>query len=171
MKTYVTLIAAIALCPLAGSADPLPKPVENMERLVGNWKGGGTVAMGKDKAKLDTTLECKPTSSKFGVLCTTHMTGIPGMAAYDETDLFGYEPNSDTYHWFAVTNAGETHDHVAKAPSGDRLEFTYNGTQEGKPFRETIVLELAKDGKSLTGHVDELVGGQLVGSMDMKLRK
>ena len=28
------------------------------------------------------------------------------MAAYDETDLMGYEPNTNTYHWYSVTSAG-----------------------------------------------------------------
>jgi hypothetical protein len=93
------------------------------------------------------------------------------MAAYEETDLFGYEPNSDAYHWYSVTNAGETHDHVAKPPSGDRIDFAYTGTQEGKPFKETIALDFAKDGKSVTAHVEELVAGQLTGGMDIKLRK
>jgi hypothetical protein len=169
MKTY--LIAALVLTPFAVAADPLPKQVENMECLIGSWKGSGTIAMGKDKAKIDAALDCKRTSAKFGVLCSFHVTGVPGMAAYEETDLFGYEPNTDTYHWYSVTNAGETHDHVAKPPTGERIDFVYTGTQEGKPLKEAIVLDFAKDGKSVTARNETTVGGAPAASLDIKLRK
>ena len=53
MKNIIILSAFIA--PLVAAADPLPKPVAGMECLVGSWKGSGTVAMGKDKAKIDAT--------------------------------------------------------------------------------------------------------------------
>jgi hypothetical protein len=169
MKTQM-MMAAFALAPLAVSADPLPKQIERLESLVGSWKGPGSMVMGKDKAKLAITAECKRTSAKFGVLCAFHATGMPGMT-YEETDLFGYEPNSDTYHWYAVTNAGETHDHVAKPPSGDRFEFQYTGTQEGKPMIEAISFEFSKDGKTLTMKSETTVGGASIATMDAKVRK
>ena len=65
------------------------------------------------------------------MLCSLEMTGAPGMGTYAETDLFGYEPNSDTFHWYSVTNAGETHDHVAKAGDGSKIQWVYTGSQEG----------------------------------------
>src|SRR5882724_8368324 len=123
-----------------------------MECLVGTWKGGGTIAMGKDKAKIDATW-------------------TPGVAAYEETDLMGYEPNTNTYHWYSVTNAGETHDHVAKVPEGNDLQFVFSGTQEGKPLREVIDLSFAGDSKSVTGRAETFVGGASVSVMDVNLRK
>jgi hypothetical protein len=68
-------------------------------------------------------------------ISSDHLTGIPGLAAYDETDLMGYEPNSNTYHWYSITNAGETHDHVATPPNGSAIRFVFNGTQENKNAR------------------------------------
>src|SRR4051812_48783620 len=97
------LISLLTLIPALAAADPLPKQVTDMECLIGTWKGSGTMTMGKDKAKVDVTWTCKRTSAQFGVLCSARFTGIPGLAAYEETDLFGYEPGSNTYHWFAVT--------------------------------------------------------------------
>jgi len=170
MKTHRMLIAALVLLPFAVLADPVPKQVEKMECLVGAWKGGGSLVMGKDKAKLDVTVECKRTSARFGVLCTFHATGMPGMTL-EETDLFGYEPNSDTYHWYAVTNAGETHDHVARPPSGERLDFQYTGVQEGKPMTETIAFDFSKDGKTLAVKSDTSVGGAVIATLDVKVRK
>jgi hypothetical protein len=142
MKTALAAVLALAA---SAAADPLPKQVQNMERLVGTWKGTGSLAMGKDKAKLGFTFACKRTSAKFGVLCSLEITGVPSMAGYAETDLFGYEPNSDTYHWYSVTSAGETHDHVAKASDGSKIQYVYTGTQEGKPLKEVIDMELGKD--------------------------
>ncbi len=165
------LLVSLACLPLAAAADPPPKQVTDMECLVGTWRGSGTMVMGKDKAKLEVTWTCKRTSAQFGVLCSARFTGFPGLGVYEETDLFGYEPSSNTYHWYAVTNGAETHDHVAKVPDGDKIEFVYNGTQEGKPFKEAITLEFAKDGKSLAAHVDMILAGQPIGAMDLKARK
>lgn len=170
MKTHLMMLAALSLAPLAVSADPAPKPVEKLNVLVGTWKGGGSMVMGKDTAKLEVVIDCKPTSAKFGVLCTLHATGMPGMT-YEETDLFGYEPNSDTYHWYSVTNAAETHDHVAKPPSGDHLAFQYTGTQAGKPLIEAIGFDFSKDGKSLAFKSETTVAGTAVAIMDVKVRK
>jgi hypothetical protein len=170
MNKLVTLLA-LTLVPVAATADSLPKQVTDMECLVGTWKGSGSMTMGKDKAKIDLAMTCKRTSAQFGVACTTRFTGIPGLAAYEETDLFGYEPNSNTYHWFAVTNAGETHDHVAKLPDGEKISFVYNGTQDGKAFKEAIDMDFGKDGKSMAVHVDSVLAGQVIATMDLKAKK
>jgi hypothetical protein len=169
--TICSKLLAIALAATPAAADKLPPQVAGMDCLIGSWKGGGTIAMGKDKAKIDATWTCKRTPGDFGVVCNFHVTGIPGVAAYEETDLMGYEPNTNTYHWFSVTNAGETHDHVAKATDGNKLEFTFTGTQDGKPLKEVIALELAKDTKSLSGRAETFVGGTSASVLELKLRK
>jgi hypothetical protein len=169
MKNIILLCALLA--PLVAAADPLPKPVEGMECLVGTWKGSGTVSMGKDKVKVDATWTCNRVSAKWGVMCTFHVTGIPGVTAYEETDLMGYEPNTNTYHWYAVTNAGETHDHVAQASDSNKQQFIYTGTQEGKPLKEVIELEMSKDSKQATGRAETFVGGASASVLEIKLRK
>ena len=165
----ITLALALAV-PTLAAADTLPKPVQDMECLVGTWKGGGTLAMGKDKAKVTSALDCKRTSAKYGVLCTLAMGGMP--QPYAETDLFGYEPNTDTYHWFSVTNAGETHDHAAKLAAGSsKIQWVYTGTQDGKPFKEVVDMEFAKDGKALTVRSESFVAGASVAVLDGKVAK
>src|SRR5262249_49404389 len=109
--------------------------------------------------------------SKFGLSCSFQVTGIPGVPLYDETDLMGYEPNTNTYHWYSVTNAGETHDHVAKASDGNKLEFVFNGTQEGKPFKEVIQLAFSSDQKTVTGKSETFVAGASTSVMELALRK
>jgi hypothetical protein len=171
-KSFVCALSPFALLvPLCAAAEPLPKPVAELERLVGVWKGGGTLAMGKDTAKLDASWSCKRTSARFGLLCTFQVTGIPGVASYDETDLIGYEPSSSTYHWYSVTNAGETHDHVAPLPKSDAFEFVFNGNQANQPLKEVIALGFAEGGKVLTGRAETFVAGTSASVMELRLRR
>ncbi|SRR5258706_10123420 len=163
--------ALFALVPSLATADT-PKQVDNLGCLLGTWKATGTMTIGKDASKIDLTWTCKLASAKFGVTCIGSAHGIPGAGTYEETDLFGYEPNSDTYHWFAVTNAGETHDHVAKhAGDSGKIQFVYTGTQEGKPMKEVIDMDFAKDDKSFTLRSETFVGGQSVAVLDAKAHK
>jgi len=126
----------------AGSGNPAPpKEVQTMSCLVGSWKGTGSMTMGKDKVDgLKLSWNCKRTSAEWGVACNAVFTGVPGIDKYEETDLFGYEPGTGKYHWYAVTNAGETHDHVAAAANSATIEFVHTGIQEGKPLKEVVQL-------------------------------
>jgi hypothetical protein len=171
-KILGTLAPVLVLAlPVAASANPLPAPVDGMKCMAGTWHGTAEVTMGKDRATLKATWTCKPTSQKWGVLCTMHATGMPGLASYDETDLMGYEPNTNTYHWYAVTNAGETHDHVAPATDSDTFRFVYRGKQNGKPFDERIALTIGKDEKTITGRSESFVAGTSVSTMKFTMRK
>jgi hypothetical protein len=174
MKTESFLRALVPLSMLLAwpaAAEPLPKPVAELERLVGSWKGGGTMSMGKDTSKIDATWTCRRTSAQFGLLCTFQVTGIPGVPSYDETDLIGYEPGSDTYHWYSVTNAGETHDHVAPLPKGDAYEFVFTGKQGGQPFKEVIGLSFAGAGKTLSGRAETFLAGASTSVLELVLHK
>src|SRR5579872_1894847 len=132
----------------ASKAPPLPKPIKDMDCLVGKWNGTATMKMGPDTANVKITWDCRRSPGDFGVACKAEMTGIPGLAVYHEADLFGYDPGGNKYHWFSVTNGGETHDHVASVPDGNTLQFVYNGVQDGKPFKEVIDMIFADDSKS-----------------------
>ena len=175
MKTLERLLCALALLAPASALadDALPKPVADLERIVGDWTGTGSLRMGKDTAKLAATWSCERTSAKFGVLCRFHVTGIPGVPSYEETDLLGYEPNAQRYHWYSVTNAGETHDHVASVAGAkdDNLRFVFTGTQEGKPFEEVIDLGFSSGGRAVTGKAETFVAGTSVSVMQLSLAK
>ena len=171
MFTKFWSAAILAVPATVALAEPLPPRVADMDCIVGSWKGGGSVLSGHDQAKVGATWDCKRVSAKFGVLCTFHVTGIPGVQSYDETDLMGYEPNTQTYHWYSVTNASETHDHVAQPASGNTLEFVFNGTQDGKPLKEVIALTFADDKKSLSGRAETFVAGASTSVLELKLKK
>jgi hypothetical protein len=171
--TIATTLLALTTLPSLARAENAPKPIADLERFVGNWKGSGTVTMGKDSVKVSATWACKRASAKAAVLCTLEVKGIPGMPVYAETDLFGYDPGSNTYHWFAVTNAGETHDHVAKVVGIDepKLQYVYNGTQESKPFKEVIDIEFGKDNKSMKLRGETFVAGASTSVIAIEAKK
>ena len=170
MKTLATLIATVGFVSIAAAED-LPKPVQDMDCLIGKWTATGTVSMGKDSAKVTATWECKRISLKYGVGCTLALKGVPGLPVYAESDMFGFDAGANKYHWYAVTNAGEVHDHVADLPTGNKLQFVYTGTQEGKPFKEVIDLDIAKDDKSFTLRSETFLAGASTSVFDIKAKK
>lgn len=175
MKTLTTLLATLALATPA-LADAQPEPIARLEALVGTWKGTGTIAMGGATATISGTWSCKRTSGKFGVLCMVKITGVPGLPVYEETDLFGYDPGTGTYHWASVTNTGDTHDHVAKVGAADatKIQYVYTGTSQAKPFKEVIDMELLttkKPSDTMLVRGETFLGGASTSVMTVKLRK
>jgi hypothetical protein len=172
MKTLSSLCTVLALSiPVAALGDALPNPIADLDCLVGAWKGGGTVTIGKDKSKIEGTWSCRRTSANHGVLCDLRLAGMPGVVSYEETDLFGWEPNSKTYHWYSVTNAGETHDHVGKAPAGNTAQFVYSGTQNGKAFREVVDFDFGKDASTVKIRGETFEGGVSTSVIVIDLKK
>ena len=154
----------------AGGA-AIPKEVKDMECLVGAWKGAARMTLGADRADVKLAWTCKRTPGDWGVQCALRMTGVPGMASYEENDLFGFDPGGGKYHWFSVTNAGETHDHVADVPKGDDVRWVYSGVQEGKPFREVIDMRFSEAGKALTIRGETFLDGKSTSVLEGTLRK
>lgn len=144
----------------AGTKSALPAEVQAMHCLVGDWRGTGSGTIGADRVDVQFTLSCAATSGGFGVQCKTRFTGLPGGAA-EETDLFGFDPGQRKYHWFSVTNQGETHDHVAEVTNGT-LRFVYDGVHDGKPMQEVITLKISDDHRNLEFQNTSSVGGQRV---------
>jgi len=171
LLTKTLPVLALVFASSAAAADAPPKPVTDLGCLIGNWKGKGTFEAGKDKANIQANWACKRSSAQYGVLCTLLLTGIPDLPRYEETDLFGYEPNTNTYHWYSVTNAGETHDHVAAVPAGSSAQFVFNGVQESKPFREVIDLTFADDSKSFSLRAETFVAGVSTSVIQVGARK
>ena len=155
-----------------GSTNPgAPAEVKNMGCLVGEWKGVGQMTMGDTKAELKLAISCKWQSGGYGVACQARFTGPPALGTLEETDLFGYEPNTRKYHWFSVTSMGETHDHIAEPPSGNVIDWVFNGTQEQKPYKETVRMEFSADSKQLSFKSDTFVGGAIQVSFTGTLKK
>lgn len=137
--SILTLTAAPALADQAPAEHTTPDKAAALHRMVGTHKLKGTFTMGGQTSKLTGTIACAKTSGDAGVLCNTTFTGIPGIDRYEETDLFGYDAGDGLYHWFAVTNGGETHDHKGTA-AGDKWVFQHTGPQDGALLTERVVL-------------------------------
>src|SRR5207248_372482 len=155
----------------AAKAPALPKEIKDMDCLVGKWNATGTMKMGADSASVKLTWDCRRASGDYGVECKAQLTGVPGMAVYHETDLFGYDAGGNKYHWFSVTNAGETHDHQAAPSSGNKLEFVYNGVQEGKPFKEVIDMTFSDDSKAIQLSSETFVEGKSTSLLQARATK
>jgi hypothetical protein len=105
--------------------------------LVGKWKGSGKLKEG-DQAPVSLSLRmnCRKASSGWAVLCDFRA-GNSKMTM-TETDLFGVDPVSGKSRWYAVTNQGETHDHVAEWTDARNMRANLAWTQEGKQMAENI---------------------------------
>jgi hypothetical protein len=167
MKTLTTLALVLATATSAaadtGAADAnLPKEVQQMYCMVGDWTAKDAVftVEGK-KHKASFAVSCAPTSAGMGLLCSATF-DIDGIGkGLQETDLFGYDPGSDRYHWFSVTQSGETHDHVALPPKSkdDPIVFAYSGVQDGKPVQEVVTMKFASETK-IEFRNDGILGGK-----------
>jgi hypothetical protein len=152
--------------PRVVKADVPPKEVKEMASLVGTWKGSGTLALGPERSSLKIVWTCQAAAASWGVQCQARFTGMPGGAPYQETDLFGYEPGTRKYHWFSVTNMGETHDHVSDGLQGNAIEFVHNGVQDGKPLKEIIRMTFDDKCQSFDLRSETTIAGQVVAVLD-----
>jgi hypothetical protein len=116
-KILVTIIgiAALAVSATANDSAPAaPAPPTGSQKLgafVGSWRGTAELRQpGKPAVKFDMKAECHEISGGWGVRCETSFNN--GDVTLLEADLFGYDPKGAKVHWYAVTNDGETHDHV-----------------------------------------------------------
>jgi len=118
-------------------AQGAPAEVRGLADMVGTWEGTGTMRMGTQSANVRFRWVCEVASGGYAVRCGLSMTGVPGMASYEESDLMGWNPNDRLYHWYSVTNAGEVHDHAGSC-DGTTTTFLYQGVVDGKLFVERI---------------------------------
>ncbi|MES1207504.1 MAG: DUF1579 family protein [Pseudomonadota bacterium] len=163
-KTGTVSAALVILATVAGASAAGPAAeTKDLARLVGAWKGTGSMTMGSDKTDgIKITWNCRAIAGRSGVACDAVMIGIPGVDRYEETDLFGYDSGAGKLHWFAVTNAGETHDHVGGTWNGQSAQFVYNGVQEGKPLKEILDLSFkGANAGSVEVHAQTFVDGKL----------
>jgi len=177
--TSITLATTAVLGLLTGAAtadrrkarvkpDPsLPAAVQEMYCLAGEWRGTATLKMGDAQDQLKMNLSCKPASAGHAILCSAEFAGKAFTA--HETDLFGYDPGKNQYHWFSVTDQGDTHDHVAEVPTSNTIEFVYSGRADGKALQELIALTISEDGSTLSFRNAIVMGGEAAAKLDGKL--
>ena len=171
-KKLATIAAIICAIPvLADAGKPpqeLPEAVKNLHRMAGKWKGNGTMQMGPDKVPVKVVTKCRVTSGRFGVGCSTTISGMPG-DNFEQQDLWGYDAATDLVHMYAVTNRGETHDHAGKMTK-DGWTATYTGKHAGKPLEEKLTYRFLGKNKMQVQTAIK-VDGQLVMAGDAVLER
>lgn len=141
LSSLFALATAIALPALSLAAQDSLPPAAPFYALVGHWQGQGEFGQtGQTPASLALQYQCQKTSAGWGVSC--QMNASNKEMAMEETDLFGHDPVSDTSHWYAVTNTGETHDHKVTWIDAHTMKAHYTWTQEGDRMAENITLTI-----------------------------
>lgn len=134
----IALTTALVVLPaLSSAAENAQPPAAAFYALIGTWSGQGELGeSGQTPAKLAIKLNCQKTSAGFGVSCLMNASNKEMSMA--ETDLFGHDPVSNTYHWYSVTNTGETHDHKAQWIDAQNMKANYSWSQDGAKMAEKI---------------------------------
>jgi len=146
MKTFARVIITVVLsvCPvvvsMAGTTAQAATTVPAASRyypFVGHWKGKGQLSEpGQQPTALALTLACSKASSGWAVRC--EMAAKNKDMRMTESDLMGVDPVSGQGHWYAITNQGETHDHLTRWPDAHTMTAHYAWTQGGKKMNENI---------------------------------
>lgn len=119
--------------------------------------------------KLIGGLRCEKAAGSWG-LKTKFTMDIEGMGAYDEDDLLGFDPGEGKVHLFSLTNSGATHDHKGDWTDDSTLHLEYTGLQDGKPYKEDIIVKFTRPDRMSILEVDR-VEGRVTMTMDVTLRK
>jgi len=128
------------LADTSASAKKAPAAAE-FYPLVGKWHGGGEMAQpGQAPIKLSLNLDCSKVSSGWGIRCSMHAKNKE--MSMSESDLMGVDPVTGQAHWYAVSDQGETHDHLARWVDPRTMLAHYSWIQGGKSMRETISFKL-----------------------------
>jgi hypothetical protein len=130
---------SVACIPMlkATAAEPSAPAAARFYPLVGTWKGQGEMREGDQPAvTLTLSYQCRKASAGHAVSC--EMNAANDKMAMAETDLFGVDPVSGKGHWYAVTNVGETHDHIADWPNAKTMTGYHGWNQDGKKMEEKV---------------------------------
>lgn len=174
MRTRKTLPALSALLALdllspvlAQEARPAADPV--LAQLPGDYQGRLTFEADGQRSPVQARLSCRRAAGGAAVACTLSARGIPGVALFEESDLWGRDAATGRYHLYAVTNSGDVHDH-AGAYAGDTLSLELRTTVEGQPFLEQISIRFqGREGFQLSDTTS--VGGRVVASLTGAFRR
>lgn len=177
MKTFprtvlalVTIVSCAAgvLAPAVAENTP-PPAAARFYPFVGKWTGNGELGSpGQPPAKLALRLNCRKASAGWAVLCELDATNKE--MSIQETDLFGVDPVTGKGHWYAISNQGETHDHVADWPDTKTMKASTTWTHEGKRMEENITFHFTSSrSMEFRGIVSE--NGKEVGAFTGKLKR
>jgi hypothetical protein len=167
MTTNEMTDTAEAVPPTFADLFPIPDEARRLERLLGTWKVSGALTAEGTVMPMSGQWQFSPAAAGWGVASELRAE-VEGMGVYEEHDLVGFDAESGLFHVYSLTNSGAVHDHVARWPTADRLEFEYTGLQGGRPYREVGTVEFLADG-GLRMASEDFVDGEMASSMEARL--
>jgi len=162
------MISGYSLAATATATATAPAAAE-FYPLIGIWHGQGELAEA-DQTPLKLTLElnCQKVSSGWAVSCS--MQAGNEQLTMMESDLMGVDPVTGQAHWYAVTNQGETHDHLVNWPDAQTMQAHYSWAQDGKFMREKITFQL-QDSQDMSFKSVVTADGKQVAAFSGKLKR
>lgn len=132
----VLMIGCTTLAANPCAAAVAPKAAE-FYPLVGVWHGNGQLSeAGHPPDRLVLRVICQKAAAGWAVRCTMRATNE--QINISESDLMGVDPVTGQAHWYAVTNQGDTHDHLVSWPNPHTMLAHHQWIQDGKHMREEI---------------------------------
>ena len=148
---------------------PLPDGARRLQVFVGDWKVEGTLTFEGKPLKVKGTWKISSAAAGWGVLNVGRME-LEGMGKYEEVDILGFNPGEKLVHLFSLTNTAAVHDHKGRWSDDTTLNFVYEGSQEGKKYREEITVKFHSPKEWSINELDSL-DGQIISTMEITLRK
>ncbi len=167
LRTALVVVAGTAS--VAVLADAAAPAASHFYPLVGHWSGKGQLSQpGQPTAALSLDLNCTKVAAGNGVKCDMNAKNEQMQIA--ESDLMGVDPETNTGHWYAVTNMGEVHDHIISWPDDKTLKAHYAWTSEGKKMEENVTFTF-NGKKAVEFHTIVTADGSEVAAFSGSLKK
>jgi len=159
-------MCVVAMSTVAAAPKTIPAAA-SFYPFLGKWHGvGEMMEPGKPTAKLNLTLSCRKVAAGWAIACD--MSAKNKTMMISESDLMGVDPVTGKAHWYAITNMGETHDHVAQWVDPNTVHAQYGWTQDGKQMQEDITFNFKK--RSITFRSVVTADGHTAGEFSGALR-
>jgi len=148
---------------------PLPVEAKRLDVFLGNWNVEGTLTFMGKPFGVKGIAKFSSVAKGWGVLATAKLE-IEGLGANEEADLLVFDRSEKLYHFFAVTNTAAAYDHKGKWLNDDTINFLYEGSQDGKSYKEELLIKILNQNE-VTIHEKDFVGDQITTEMAVSLSK
>jgi Protein of unknown function (DUF1579) len=156
--------------PLVSQESQSPPPeIQKLYSFEGKWTGSYNVNMEGNKMNANATYTWSKITDGWGMFIDEKIE-MPGMPVYLGHNTIGYDMGEKKYHLYTISNYAQVHDHVGNWTDDNTMYLEYNGTVEGKPFKEKIYMT-ANSPDECTLEVTEFTDGKATGSFKGTFKK
>lgn len=139
LKLWIACLLTASATASAVIAQEAPAPPPEVARTVnaldGSWATDMKLTLpGQAPIAFKGTWNCHKIAAGGAVECSLS-TQVPGLGPMEETDLWGYDPETKAVRIMTWNNMGEVHDHHG-AWQGDKMVLHHTATAGGKPVEE-----------------------------------